>query len=110
MNWRVVDWGSPNSTELVDTIFEWGGRIYPTIMEVPAWRMFRVRTWITNNRFPTRFATINVWRELEPHWVDEQRLLAFLRTWSGVADRWKWEIERWVYTAEDGWQPSECMT
>ena len=81
---------------------------------VDAWKVLNVTVWIRNTHCDTRFAlkkdwqvafrfVVERWDQIIPHFERYHRRV-------GIANRFKWEVERFLWTSQNGWEPADYMS
>ena len=107
----IVEWGPPNATTLVDVCVE--GQTNQ-VLRVDAWKVLYVKVWIRNTDHDTPFASVSHWQQAFSFVVErwDQVFPHFDRFYlsAGIANRWKWEVETWLWTSQNGWEPDYYPT
>ena len=114
--WYPIDvpgaaWGYPNGHTLHESVSEHSGQ--KQLQHTLAWQVFYVQIWIRNVEDTTRNANprcwlphtsfyAEFWDEIEPR---------FYRDYfsAGVAERFCWIVEAWLWTEDYGWTPADHL-
>ena len=112
-NGVIVAWGPANSTTSIDVSVQ--GQTNE-MLEVDAWKVLYVTVWIRNTYTPLYGRTL----ALTDHWLNmtsfvveswEQIFPHFLSYYSSerIANRFRWEVEKWIWTKQNGWEPDDSQ-
>ena len=103
----TIRWGQANATAMLDV----GGE--SSVIRVEVWSVLRVTIWLRNNERNTEIAVVCAWQESANFMVErwEHIYPHYLKYYAsaGIANRWKWEVERWIWTRENGWQAQDNL-
>ena len=107
----IVEWGPPNATTLVDVCVE--GQTNQ-VLRVDAWKVLYVKVWIRNIYRPTQFACVSRWEHMcsfvVERWDQVFPHFELFYGSAGIANRFKWDVERWLWTSQNGWEPDDYPT
>ena len=107
----VTEWGPTNAKTLVDVYVQGQSN---HVLPVDAWKVLNVTVLIRNTHCDTRFAlkkdwqvafsfVVERWDQIFPHFERFHRRV-------GIASRFKWEVERFLWTSQNGWEPADYMS
>ena len=107
-NGRFLRWGPPNHREVLFG----DGRPYH-VVPVHAWRVIHVTVWCRRFDDVTRLSSDSNWGVYEEFIVErmDQVWVHFSDFFlsGGIANRFRFDIERWIWTAENHWEPHDYM-
>ena len=112
---EIVDWGPANTTMLQEYDV-WTFRGVPMtrgLREVAAWRVLYVHVWVRNIDRITQVAVPEYWTHYRSYCVERwEQIVQHVNDYyasGGVANRYSWEVEAWLWTEQDGWEPEDIM-
>ena len=116
---EIVEWGRANTTMLQDFVFDEGEPEEELeserrgIRTVEAWRVLYVHVSIRNIWAPTHLAVPDYWTHYVSYCVERwDQIVPHLNDFYasvGVANRFRWEVEPWLWTQQDGWEPEDIL-
>ena len=108
----ITDWGPANATTLIE-VYEPGAATNNQVLQVDAWKVFFVTVWIRNSDFDTPLASTPSWQILPSFSLErwDQILPHFERfhTSAGIARRFQWGVEGWLWPSQNGWEPDDYL-
>ena len=109
----VALWGLPNAKTSIDVREQ--GQPNQKI-EVDAWKVLYVSVWIRDTEpqiDPRAIAPTTHWMQHFSFVVERwDQIFPFFRKYcrsQEVANRFSWEVERWIWTRQKGWEPDDSQ-
>ena len=104
-------WGFPNAHTLHECVSQHSEQ--KQLQRALAWKVFYVQIWIRNVGETTRNANPRFWLPFTSFYAEywDEIEPRFFRDYfsAGVAERFSWIVESWLWTEDYGWTPADHL-